>query len=149
MITGVVKFSGRFGYASPIPYLDNSSNPQWLSDVLEQMPCSARKEDEYVLTADGDTMISFSSLPNRANVLVVKVTPNIGLPPSPANPDGVLAQPNPLTVKLTGGAGSQQGITIDGFMCLFSAGVPYTAMSIARTPGVQSTVRVQLFSFGS
>lgn len=148
-ITGVVQFSGRFKYAAPVPFLDTSANAQWLSDVLEQMPCSTRKEDDYVLTADGDTAISFGSLPNGVDVFTIKVMPNIGLPPSPANPDGVPAQPNPIVVKLTGGAGISQGITVGGFICLFSQGVPYTAMSIARQPGVQTTVRVQLFAFGS
>lgn len=148
-ITGTVQFSGRLKYAPPIPYLDNSSNPLWLSDVLEQMACSARKEDEYVLTADGDTSVSFSSLPSGANVIVIKVMQNIGLPPSPANPNGVPAQPNPLVVKLTSTAGAAQGIVVDGFMVLFSQSVPYTALSIARAAGVQTTVRVQLFTFGS
>lgn len=148
-ITGTVQFSGRLQYAAPAPYLDASLNPQWLSDVLEQMACSARKEDEYVLTANGDTAISFGSLPNGANVIVLKVTPNIGLPPSPANPDGVPAQPNPIVVKLTSAAGSTQAIAVDGFMILFSASVPYTALSIARATGIQTTVRIQLFTVGS
>jgi hypothetical protein len=42
-----------------------------------------------------------------------------------------------------------QAIAIDGFMMLFSQGVPYTALSIARAIGVQTVVRVQLFQFGS
>jgi hypothetical protein len=149
MISGTVQFSGRVKYTPPATTLDSSSNPTWLSDVLEQLACSARKEDEYTLTIDGDTAISLSALPNGVNMSIIKVTPNIGLPPSPANPDGVPAQPNPVTVKLTSAAGSAQGIAIDGFMVLLSQSVPYTAMSIARPTGVQTTVRVQLFSLGS
>lgn len=148
-ISGTAQFSGRLQYAAPVPNLDSSSNPLWLSDVLEQMVCSGRVEQDYTLTADGDTAVNFSSLPNGFNMIVLKVTPNIGLPPTPANPDGVPAAPNPLLVKLTSGAGTSQGIVVDGFLLLVSAGSPYTALSLARQAGVQTNVRVQLFAFGS
>jgi hypothetical protein len=148
-ISGTVQFSGRFKYSEPVPYLDSSSNPFWISDVLEQMACSARKEDEYTLVADGDTAISFGSLPFGANVIIIKVMPNLGLPPTPGNPAGTLAVANPIIAKLTSAAGAASPIAIDGFLFLMSQSVPYTALSIARTPTVQTTVRVQLFSVGS
>lgn len=148
-ISGTVQFSGRIRYAAPVPNLDSSANPTWLADVLEQMVCSARKEEEYVLTADGDTAVTFGSLVNGANLVVVKVMPNIGIPPSPGFPNGVPAAPNPIIAKLTSAAGAAQALSIDGFIFLLSAGVPYTALSIARAAGIQTTVRVMLFAFGS
>lgn len=149
MISGTVQFSGRFKYAAPVPYLDTSSNAAWIADVAEQMPCSGRVEQDYTLGADGDINIDFSSLPAGFNAVMLKVTPNIGLPPTPGNPDGVPARYNPVTVKLTGAGGTAQGFTVDGFLFLLSQTVPYTALTVARVPGVQTTVRVQLFAFGS
>lgn len=142
-IIGTAQLSGRFRYSAPVPNVDSSSNPAWLSDVGEHLVCSGRKEEEYVLTADGDTAVSFGSLAG-ANLVVVKVAPMLGIPPSPGFPNGVPAAPNPVVVKLTGGAGAAQAITVDGFLFLLSAGVSYTAMSIARAAGVQTVVRVQL-----
>lgn len=147
-ISGVVQLSGRLRYAAPVPNIDSSSNPTQLSDLLEDMACSGVEGGVYTLTADGDTTIGLGSL-SGVNVLVVKVTPNVGIPPSPGLPNGVPAAPNPVTVKLTGGAGAAQAITVDGFMVLFSATIPYTAITVARTSGVQTTLRVQLFQFGS
>ena len=149
MISGTIQFSGRLKYVLPVPDLDSSANSAWISDVLEQMGCSGRVEQDYTLTVDGDTTVNFGSLPAGANVVVVKVMPNVGIPPSPGYPNGVPAAPNPIVAKLTGGAGTTQAISIDGFMFLMSQSVPYTALSIARTPSVQTTVRVQLFAFGS
>lgn len=149
-IAGTVQLSGRIKYVPPVPNLDSSSNPLWIADVLEQMACSGRKEEEFTLTADGDTVVDLGSLTaSGANVIVVKVTPNIGIPPSPGSPNGVAAQPNPIVAKLTSTAGTTQAISIDGFMFLLSASVPYTALSIARSPSVQTVVRIQLFAFGS
>lgn len=149
-ITGIVQFSGRLKYTPPVPSLDSSANPTWLADVLEQMACSGRKEEEYTLTADGDTVVNFGSLAAvGANVLVIKITPNIGIPPSPGFPVGVPAAPGPIIAKFTSAAGAASGIAIDGFMCLFSQTIPYTALTIARPTGVQVTVRVLLLAFGS
>jgi hypothetical protein len=148
-ISGTIQFSGRFKYALPVPSLDSSANAFWIADVLEQMPCSARSEQDFVLTADGDTALSFGALPNGANVVAIKVMPNVGLPPSSANPAGVPAALNPIIAKLTSGVGTASPISIDGYMLLFSQNVPYTAVTIARTPGVQTVVRCQLFAFGS
>ena len=148
-ISGTAQLSGRFRYMPPAPTTDGSSNPTWIDDVLETLACSSRKEDEYTLTADGDTVIDLSSFPGGVNLIKVKVTPNVGIPPSPGFPNGVPAAPNPVVVKLTSSAGVAQAIPIDGFMYLQSAGVPYTAMTIARTAGVQTVVRVQLFASGS
>ncbi len=148
-ISGTAQLSGRFRYMPPVPTTDGSSNPTWVSDVLETMVCSGRKEDEYALTVDGDTAVSFSSFPAGVNLVLVKVVPNIGIPPSPGLPNGVPAAPNPVVVKLTSSVGVAQAIAVDGFLYLQSAGVPYTAMTIARTAGVQTVVRVQLFASGS
>jgi hypothetical protein len=148
-ISGTVQFSGRLRYAAPVPNVDSSSNPTWLADVLEQMACSARKEEEYTLTADGDTPVTFGSLVNGANWVVIKVMPNIGIPPSPGFPTGVPAAPNPVIAKLTSPAGAAAPIEVDGFMLIASQTIAYTALSIARTPSVQTTVRVMLFAFGS
>lgn len=148
-ISGTAQLSGRFRYMPPVPTTDGSSNPTWIDDVLETLACSSRKEDEYTLTADGDTVVNLSSFPSGVNLIKVKVVPNIGIPPSPGLPNGVPAAPNPVTVKLTSSAGVAQAIPVDGFLYLQSAGVPYTAMTIARTAGVQTVVRVQLFASGS
>lgn len=147
-ISGTAQLSGRVRYAPSIPNADWSGNPTWLSDVLESLPCSARRDEECVLTADGDTPVSFGSLPG-VNMIVVKVAPNVGIPPSPGYPNGVPATPNPVVVKLTSPAGAAQAVTVDGFLLLLSAGAAYTAMSVARSTGVQTTVHVQLFSSGS
>jgi hypothetical protein len=147
MISGTVELSGRIKYAPPVPASDSSSNPAWLADVLEALGCSARKEEEYTLTVDGDVVVGFGSLASAA-LVVVKVMPNVGTPPNPGSPNGVPAAPNPLLVKLTGAAGLAP-ITVDGFMFLLSVGSPYTAMSIARAAGVQTSVRIQLFQAGS
>lgn len=137
-ISGVVQFSGRFKYVPPVPSLDASANPSWLADVLEQMVCSGRKEEEYTLTVDGDTTINFGSLAAAgANVVIVKVMATSA------------AATNPIVAKLTSSAGAAAPVSIDGFMCLFSKSVAYTALSIARPLGVQVTVRVMLFAFGS
>lgn len=141
--SGTAEISGRIRYASPAANTDWSANPAWLADVIEALPCSARKAEEYTLTADGDTAVGFGSLASAA-LVIVKVMPNVGIPPSPGFPNGVPAAPNPLLVKLTGPAGLAP-LTIDGFMWLLSAGAPYTAMTIARQAGVQTTVRIQLF----
>ncbi len=142
-ISGTVELTGRIRYVPPVPNSDWSSNPTWLADVLEALPCSARKEEEYTLTVDGDVVVSFGSLASAA-LLVVKVAPNVGIPPSPGFPNGVPAAPNPVVVKLTGPAGLAP-IVVDPFIYLVSASVPYTAMTIARQAGVQTTVRIQLF----
>jgi hypothetical protein len=147
VITGTVQLSGRVKYAPPAQNIDGSSNPAWVSDVLESMACSGRTESEYTLVVDGDAAVSFGALAG-VNLIIVKVAPNAGIPPSPGFPNGVPSAPNPVTVKLTGGAGAA-AISVDPFLYLISAGVPYTAMSIARAPGVQTVVRVQLFAFGS
>lgn len=146
-ISGTVELAGRVRYAPPVPDGDWSSNPTWLADVLESLPCSARKEEEYALAADGDTAVAFGSLSGAA-LVVVKVAPNVGIPPSPGFPNGILAAPNPVVVQLTGPAGVAR-VTVDGFMFLLSRGVPYTALTVARATGVQTTVRVQLFQAGS
>ena len=147
-ISGTAQLSGRFRYMPPAPTTDGSSNPTWIDDVLETLACSSRKEDEYTLTADGDTVVDLSSFPGGVNLVKVKVTPNVGIPPSPGFPNGVPAAPNPVVVTLTSVKGVAP-IPIDGFMYLQSAGVPYTAMTIARTAGVQTVVRVQRFASGS
>ncbi len=147
-IAGTAQLSGRFKYAPPVPTTDWSSNPTWFSDVLESLVCSGHKAEEYMLTTDGDTSVNFGSLAG-ANLVIVKVSPNVGIPPTPGFPNGVPAAPNPVVVKLTGGAGAAQAVTVDGFMYLLSAGVPYTSMSIARAAGVQTLVRVLLFAVGS
>ena len=150
-ISGTVQFSGQLKYAPPVGCsTDFSMNPQWLADVIEQMACSGRKEEEYTLTVDGDTVVNFGSLlAAGANVVIIKVQPNIGIPPSPGFPTGVPAAPAPITAKLTSSLGAAQAIAVDGFLCLFSQNIPYTALSIARATGVQTTVRVLLFAFGS
>ena len=147
-ISGTAQLAGRFRYTPPVPSADASSNPTWLSDVLEAMACSGRKEEEYTLVVDGDTAVSFGSLA-AAHLVVVKVAPNVGIPPSPGFPNGVPAAPNLVTARLTGLAGVAQAITVDGFLFLVSQTGPYTAMTLARTAGVQTTVRVQLFAVGS
>lgn len=147
-ISGIVQLAGRIKYAPPVPNTDWSSNPAWVAEVLEAMPCSARKEEEYTLTADGDTIVNFGSL-SGANLVVVKVAPNVGIPPTPGFPNGVPAAPNPVVARLTSAAGAGQSIPVDGFLFLLSVGVPYTALSIARSSGVQTVVRVQLFAVGS
>lgn len=148
-IEGTATLSGRLNYKPPATTLDSSSNPAWQDDIFEQMSCSSKKEDDYVLTADGDTAVNLSSMPNGFNAIKIKVTPNVGIPPSPGNPNGVPAQPNPITVKLTSAAGVAQAIPCDGFLYLISQGVPFTALSIARATGVQTKVRVTLFAVGS
>lgn len=148
-ISGTAQLTGRFRYMPPVPNADGSSNPTWLSDVLEAMACSGRKEEEYTLLADGDTTVNFGSLAAGAHLVVVKVTPNVGIPPSPGFPNGVPAAPNPVVVKLTSLAGAAQAITVDGFLFLLSQTVPYTAMTVARSISVQTTVRVLLFAAGS
>ncbi len=149
-IAGTVQLSGRLRYAAPVPNLDSSSNPTWLSDLLESMTCSARKEEEYTLVADGDTAVNLGSVAAAgAALVVVKVAPNTGVPPSPGFPNGVPAAPNPVVVKLTGPVGTAQAFVVDPFAILFSASSPYTAVTVARAAGVQTVVRVQLFSFGS
>jgi len=147
-ISGTAQLTGRFRYLPPVPNADASANPTWLSDVLEVMACSGRKEEEYTLVADGDTAVSFGSLAG-AHLVVVKVAPNTGIPPSPGFPNGVPAAPNPIVVKLTGLAGVAQAITVDGFAFLVSQTAPYTAMTIARAAGVQTTVRILLLAAGS
>ena len=147
-ISGTAQLSGRIKYAPPVPTADWSSNPVWTTDVLESLACSARKEEEYTLTADGDTAVNFGSLAG-ANLVVVKVMPNVGIPPSPGFPNGVPAAPSPIVVKLTSAAGAAQAVAVDGFMFVLSAGVAYTALSIARPAGVQVTVRIQLFAVGT
>lgn len=146
-ISGTVELSGRVRYAPPVPNVDWSANPTLLADVLEALACSARKEEEYTLTADGDTAINFGSLAS-ASLVIIKVAPNVGIPPSPGFPNGVPAAPNPVVAKLTSAAGLAP-VAVDPFMALFSVGVPYTAMTIARAAGVQTTVRIQLFQAGS
>ena len=148
-ISGIVKLSGRIQYAPPVPNLDSSFNPMWLADVLEQMACSGRKEEEYTLTVDGDTVVDFGSLVNGANMIVLKVMPNIGIPPSPGFPNGIPAAQSPIVAKLTSPAGAAAGVSVDGFLCILSQNIPYTALTIARPTGVQVTVRVQLFALGS
>lgn len=146
-ISGTAELFGRIRYSPPVPNSDWSSNPMWLADVLESLTCSARKEEEYTLVADGDTTVNFGSLTSAA-LVVVKVAPNFGIPPSPGFPNGVPAAQNPVVVKLTGPAGLAP-LTVDGFVFLLSASVPYTAMTVARATGVQTVVRVQLFQAGS
>lgn len=149
-ISGTASLSGRIKYIPPVPNLDSSSNPGWFSDIMEAMACSARKEEEYTLVADGDTNIDFGSLTTPgANLIVIKVMPNPGIPPNVLQPNGVPAQPNPIVAKLTSPAGVASPISIDGFMFLLSASVAYTALTIARAIGVQTTVRIQMFAFGS
>lgn len=147
-ISGIAQLSGRIKYAPPTPTSDWSSNPMWLTDVLESLPCSVRKEEEYTLVADDEKTINFGSL-SSVNLIVVKVAPNVGVPPSPGFPNGVVAAPNPIVVRLTSTAGIAQAVAVDGFLFLLSAGVPYTAMSISRSAGVQTTVRIQMFATGS
>lgn len=146
-VSGTVQLLGRLRYMPSVPNVDSSANPTWLSDVVEMLACSARKEEEYTLTADGDTAVSFGSL-SAVNLVVVKVAPNTGIPPTPGFPNGVPAVPNPVTIRLTSSAGIAPFV-VDPFLFLISAGVPYTAMTIARTAGVQTVVRVQLFTTGS
>jgi hypothetical protein len=148
-ISGTVQLAGRIRYTSPVPSSDWSANPSWLADVLEVMACSGREEGEYTLTADGDTAVSLGSLSAGANLVVVKVMPTVGIPPSPGFPNGVPAAPNPVVVKLTSTAGAAQALVVDGFLFLLSAGTPYTAVTVARSAGVQTVVRVLLFAAGS
>lgn len=150
-IAGTVQFSGQLKYTTPAGCsTDTSANPQWLADVIEQMACSGRKEEEYTLVADGDTVVDFGSLTTSGvNVFIIKIKPNVGIPPSPGFPLGQPASPAPITAKLTSPAGAAQAIIIDGFLVLFSQNIPYTALSIARTPGIQTVVRVLMFAFGS
>lgn len=145
-ISGTVELSGRIRYAPPVPNSDWSSNPTWLADVLESLPCSARVEVEYTLTADGDASVVFGSLSSAA-LVVVKVAPNVGISPSPGFPNGVAAAANPVAVKLTSALGVAS-VSVDPFMFLLSRGAPYTALTVARVAGVQTTVRIQLFQAG-
>lgn len=145
-ILGTVELVGRIRYTPPVPNLDWSMNPTWLADVAASLTCSARKEEEYTLVADGDMQVSFGSV-SSASLVVVQVAQNVGIPPSPGFPNGVLAAPNPVVVRLTSALGLAS-LTADPLLISFSGGVPYTAMTIARAAGVQTTVRLQLFQFG-
>lgn len=146
-ISGTVELFGRIRYWPPVPNSDWSSNPTWLADVLESLPCSARKEEEYTLAADGDTAVGFGSLSSAA-LVVLKVAPSAGVAPSPGFPNGVLAMPNPVTARLTSALGLAS-VSVDPFMFLLSRGAPYTALTVARAAGVQTTIRIQLFQAGS
>lgn len=145
-ITGIVQLSGRIRFVPPAPNVDSSSNAAQLSDVLESMPCSGQESGTYTLVADGDTPVSLGSLAG-ADLVVLKVVPNVGIPPSPGFPNGVPATPNPVVVKLTSSAGAAQAFPLTSF--LYLPGGPFTAISLARAPGVQTMVRVQLFALGS
>lgn len=48
----------------------------------------------------------------------------------------------PITVQLTGPAGTNQAITVDGWLRLGAKTSGYTAISLTRTPAVETTVRV-------
>lgn len=149
-ISGTVQLIGRLRFAPPASSTDGSANPTWISEIVEILACGAQESGTYTLTSDGDTPISLGALSGVGfNLVTVKVMPNVGIPPSPGFPLGVLASPNPVVVKLTGGAGGSQAITVDPYVFLQSSGVPYTSLTIARATGVQTTVRVQLFASGS
>lgn len=148
-IEGTMSLSGRAKYTPLVPSTDSSGNPAWFADVLEQMSCSQKKEDDYTLTADGDTVVNLGSLPNGFNAVMIKVKPNVGQPPSPGFPNGIPAVPSPVTAKLTSAVGTAQAASVDPFLYLVSQTVPYTALSLARPNGVQVTVRVTMFAIGS
>lgn len=86
----------------------------------------ARKQvGSFQLTSDAVAPVAFGAVTN-ARVVVVK---SIG---------------GPMVARLTSAAGVTQSVPIDSLLILFCASAPITAIDLARSPGVQTEVRVYL-----
>ena len=125
--TCTLQLSGSLKVTPPPSASDNSLNPQILAQVLEQLPVNVKSYDEYVLSSDSPQVINFAGLA-QAQALMVKVMPGGG----------------PVTCQVSSPAGATQDIPADPFAFIIAAGAAFTALSVTRTPGILTTIRVLL-----
>jgi hypothetical protein len=100
-----------------------SADPIITAALDERLMLATEQYSQLTLNNDSPVALPFGGL-TQANVLIVKI---VGA-----------AKAN---VRITSNPGSNQVIPVDSFLALMTASEPITAVSVQRTPGVQTTVR--------
>lgn len=104
-----------------------SGAPSIDAPIDETVQLDSMVFQQYLLTSDSPLAIDFSSMGvDSANIVIVKT---IG---------------GKIRVRLTSTDGSTQAIPVDSFFLNISLTVPFTALDLTRTAGVETQVRVFL-----
>lgn len=119
---------GRLSVELPSSASTTSDQIIYKADVLEQQLLANRLDTVITLAADGPIAVAFESLVSASMVLLRVVTPNAGK---------VLA-------ALTHLDGTTQVVPLDPLFLLLSGASPITAITLARTPTVLTSVEVLL-----
>lgn len=129
-MTDVFKLQGDFSTEPSGGSCSTSVNPSIDAHIDERLSVSGKVVADYTLTSDSPATVAFNGLAS-ASVLILKV------------PDG--------KVKLTATStdGTAQAIPVDGFLCIISRRVPFTALTLTRETGVETHVRVFLGQLAS
>lgn len=101
-----------------------------ISSVIDESAQITNKElGYYELTADATQAVSFGGC-TSGNVLIVKT---IG---------------GKVRLRITSADGSTQAIPVDTFFALISLSVPFTAVDVTRTAGVETLVQTFIGQYG-
>lgn len=129
-MTDVFKLQGDFSTEPSGGSCSTSVNPTIESRIDERLSVSGKVVADYTLASDSAQAIAFNGLASVA-VLILKV------------PDGK------VILTATSADGTAQVIPVDGFLCLISRRVPFTALTLTREAGVETHARVFLGQLAS
>jgi len=102
-----------------------SGFPSLAAPINEIAQLAGKQPGQYTLDTDAAVDVAFGGL-SAANVVIIK------------------AVGGPIRVRLTTGSESDQVVRVDSFLVLLSYTVPYTAIDLTRSPGVETIVEVFL-----
>lgn len=102
-----------------------SGFPSLVFQLTEKLVLQNRVQERYVLVADAPQAVALTGL-TGAHVVVLR------------------ALGGHVAVALTSADGSAQVVPLDDWMALISRAVPFTALTLTRDPGVETTVEVFL-----
>lgn len=100
-----------------------SGDPEIETPVTEQLALTNKAISNYTLTADAPVSIDFCGLA-QVNYWMIK---SVG---------------GDVTLGVTSAAGADQKIPVGTFGTAFNQTIPITAMTLTRSPGINTTVRV-------
>lgn len=99
--------------------------PTIAAPINETRTLSAKHVDDVDLAADAPQALNFGGVQN-AHIVLLK------------------AVGGKVTAQITSTDGAAQAIPFDTYLVLMSESVPVTAISLTRTPGIETSVRVFL-----
>lgn len=100
-----------------------SGDPIITAALDERLMLATETYSQLTLNNDSPVTLPLGGL-SSANVVIIKVV-----------------APSKVNVRITSNSGSAQVIPVDSFLALITASEPLTAVSVQRTPGVQTVIR--------